>query len=123
MTRLLLDANLSPRTASYLVDRFELDVVSLLTLGLGHLDDLHVIEFAKQQRRILITFDAGFGTLYHRFERGQVGIIVLRLAHQSADSANRALERFFVDPMANTIALERSLELIDETRLRVTSEP
>jgi hypothetical protein len=61
--------------------------------------------------------------LYHRFERGQVGIIVLRLAHQSADSANHALERFFVDPMANTIALERSLELIDETRLRVTSEP
>lgn len=123
MTRWLLDANLSPRTATFLIERFGFDVVSLLTLGLGDMDDVRVIELAKQQRRVLITLDVGFGTMYHRYEHGRVGIIVLRLANQSADSANQALERFFADPTAQKIALERSLVMIDEARFRVTTEP
>lgn len=47
MTRLLLDANLSPCTASFLVERFAFDAVALVSLGLAHLDDFQVIEFAK----------------------------------------------------------------------------
>ncbi len=123
MTRILLDANLSPRTANFLTERFEFDVVALSTLGLSYLNDFEVIAQAKVKSRILVTFDVGFGRLFHRYERGQVGIIVLRLADQSVASANQALERFFADPKAQTIALERSLVMIDEARFRVTTEP
>jgi len=123
VTRILLDANLSPRTAHFLTERFEFDVVALSTLGLSHLDDFEVIAQAKVKRRILVTFDVGFGRLFHRYERGQVGIIVLRLADQSVASANRALERLFIDPAVDAIALERSLVIVDESRIRVTTEP
>jgi hypothetical protein len=37
--RRLLDANLSPRTAAFLIATFEFDVVALMSLGLAHLDD------------------------------------------------------------------------------------
>lgn len=123
MTRLLLDANLSPRTAAFLLATFGLDVVALVSLGLSHLDDEQVIELAKREQRIVITFDLDFGRLYHRFARGRVGIIVLRLEHQSVASVNRSLERFFADPTSATIVLERSLVVIDDTRVRVITEP
>src|SRR5680860_707285 len=106
MTRLLLDAYLSPRTASFLIEIFAFDSVALISLGLAHLDDFQVIELVKRERRVLITFDLDFGKLFHHYERGQVGIIVLRLEHQSVSSANYALERFFSDPGTATIALE-----------------
>lgn len=123
MKRFLLDANLSPRTATFLIDTFGFDVVALMSLGPAHLDDEQVIEPAKREQRIVITFDLGFGRLYYRYERGGVGIIVLRLAHQSVVAVNRVLGRFFADPTSATLALERSLVVIDDARVRVTTEP
>ena len=121
--RFLLDANLSPRTAAFLIATFGFDVVALMGSGFAHLRDEQVIELAKREQRVLITFDLGFGKLYHRYERGRVGIIVLRLAHQSAASVNQVLGRFFADPTSAAIPLERSLVVIDEARVRVTTEP
>lgn len=94
-----------------------------MSLGLAHLDDFEVIELVKRERRVLITFDLDFGKLFHHYERGQVGITVLRLELQSVASANHALERFFSDPGTAAIALDRSLVVIDETQIRVTTEP
>lgn len=123
MTRILLDANLSPRTAQFLAERFKFDVVALSTLGLSHLDDFEVIAQARMDSRIVVTFDVDFGRLFHRYERGQGGIIVLRLADQSVASVNRALERLFIDPVVDAITLERSLVIVDESRIRVITEP
>jgi hypothetical protein len=78
---------------------------------------------AKREKRMLITFDLDFGRPYHRYERGQVGIIILRLAHQSAVSVNRVLGRFFADLNSASIALEPSLVVIDDARVRVATEP
>ncbi len=122
MTRLLLDANLSPRTAQFLTQRFEFDTVALSTIGLSHLDDFEVMAHTKVEDRILVTFDVDFGRLFHRYERGLVGIIVLRLADQTVASANRALERLFTDPAAEALVFERSLVIVDEIRIRVTTD-
>jgi predicted nuclease of predicted toxin-antitoxin system len=51
----LLDANLSPRTASFLSVTFGFDVVALLDMGLGHLDDDQVVAMAKREQRVVIT--------------------------------------------------------------------
>lgn len=66
MNRCLLDANLAPRTATFLIATFGFDVVALLDLGLAHVDDDEVIAIAKREQRVIITFDLGFGRLYHR---------------------------------------------------------
>jgi predicted nuclease of predicted toxin-antitoxin system len=121
--RLLLDANLSPRNSAFLVATFGFDATDLMTRGLAHLEDTEVIELAKREGRIVVTSDLGFGKLYHRYERGRVGVIILRPRVQSAESVNRLLGRFFADPATAAIPLERSLVVIDEARVRVTSEP
>jgi predicted nuclease of predicted toxin-antitoxin system len=121
--RFLLDANLSPNTTAFLTSTFEFDAIDLMSLGLGHLEDTEVVEMAKREGRIVITEDLDFGKLYFHYERARVGIIVLRMRVQSAESVNRALGRFFDDPSTAAIPLERSLVVIDDARARVMSEP
>lgn len=120
MTRFLLDANISPRTAAFLVDEFGIDVATVTELLPPDAPDEEVVELAIRERRVVITFDVGFGKLYYRYQRGRVGVIVLRLANQSVASVNIVLGRFFADPMSDTIPLDRSLVVIDEARIRVT---
>lgn len=48
-------------------------------------------------------------------------MIVLRLGYQSAESVSRALGRFFAAPMGTTLDLGRSLVVIDDVRVRVTT--
>jgi predicted nuclease of predicted toxin-antitoxin system len=52
--RFLLDANRSPRTATFLIATFGFDVVAPKSLGLAHLDDEQVIEMAKREKCFLI---------------------------------------------------------------------
>jgi predicted nuclease of predicted toxin-antitoxin system len=56
---------MSPATANYLIKRFKIDAIDLVSLGLGHLKDPDVIEFAKREGSVLITFDLNFGQIYH----------------------------------------------------------
>lgn len=118
MTRLLLDANLSPETRHYLVATFDLDVIDLLSLGLGHLSDPEVADFAAQERREVITFDLDWGEIYH--QRQRLGVIILCLTDQTVESVNRTLARFF-RTSAHGIELEHSLVIVREQRTRVVS--
>jgi hypothetical protein len=81
------------------------------------------LNWPNGEGRIVITEDLDFGKLYYHFERGQVGIIVLRLRVQSAAAVNQVVGRFFADPTTAGISLERSLVVIDDSRVRVSSEP
>lgn len=122
MPKFLLDANLSPETRQYLTATFGFDVVDLLSLRLGHLVDPQVVELAKRDDRVIITFDLDLGEIYHRRERGQLGVIILRLADQTVESVNRALDHFF-RTTAGSIALERSLVVVSDRNIRITPEP
>jgi predicted nuclease of predicted toxin-antitoxin system len=118
----LLDANLSPETAAYLRATIDFDVVDLLTLGQSRLSDREIVAMAKRDRRVVITFDLDFGKIYHQWERGQIGVIVLRLEDHTVESVNAVLGRFFAN-VAAKIPLERSLIVVDESRVRIASEP
>jgi predicted nuclease of predicted toxin-antitoxin system len=122
MPPFLLDANLSPETTSFLVAAFGIDVTDLMSRGLSHLRDIEVVELAKREGRVIITFDLDLGEIYHRKERGRLGVIMLRLNDQTIEAVNSVLDRFF-RTQAATIPLERSLVVIDETRVRIVSEP
>lgn len=118
MRRLLLDANLSPETSRYLASAFDLDVIDLLSLGLGHLSDPEVADLAARERRVVITFDLDWGEIYH--QRRQLGVIILRLADQTVESVNRTLEHFFRTSAPGT-SLEHSLVIVREQRVRIVS--
>src|SRR5262249_16233728 len=122
MPPFLLDANLSPETRVFLVESFGVDVTDLMSLGLSHLGDAEVVALAKREGRVIITFDLDLGEIYNRKERGQLGVIILRLTDQTLESDNSVLARFF-ESHASTIPLERTLVDVDETRVRVVSEP
>lgn len=116
MRRLLLDANQSPRRSTFLRDEFGFDVADLMSLGLFDLPDNDVVTYAITERRVIVTEDLHFGRLYHHYYRGQVGIIVMRLQHQSTSAVNHLLHRFFSDPSTEAIVLERSLLLLDDEK-------
>jgi predicted nuclease of predicted toxin-antitoxin system len=77
VTRLLLDANLSPKTAAFLSESFDLDAVHQREVLSGSPTDEEVLALAEREQRVIITSDRGFGERYYHHERGQVGIIHL----------------------------------------------
>jgi len=118
MPKFLLNANLSPKTASFLRDR-GLDVKCLLEENLETITDEEVVSLAKNEERIIITFDLDFGQIYHFRERGKVGIIVLRLNNQTVESANAALDRFFKDFEGKEDQLKQGLIVVEEEKYRI----
>lgn len=117
MPKFLLNANISPETASFLRN-LGFDVKCLLEENLGTITDEEVVSLAKKEGRIIITFDLDFGQIYHLREQGKVGIIVLRLKDQTVESANAALEKFFKDFEGKEEQLKQVLLVIEEKRYR-----
>lgn len=119
MTKLLLDANLSPKTRKYLEEKFNFNVIDLITEDKHGLTDEKVVKLAKKEERVIITFDLDFGEIYYLSEKGKVGIIVLRIQDQRVESVNKVLAKFF-QKEAENIDLGKSLVVIDENKIRIT---
>ena len=118
MIKLLLDANISPKTREYLVEKFNFNVIDLITENKYNLTDDKVVELAKNEKRIIITFDLDFGEIYYFSEKGKVVMIVLRIQDQTVESVNKILSKFFKKEAKN-IDLEKSLVVIDENKIRI----
>lgn len=120
MTKFLLDANLSPRTARYLVQTLGLDAVSLLDQHLGALHDSEVVRLARREGRVIVTFDGDFAALYWHAVPDPPGILYLRLAKESqfVPEVNQILERFFRNHAAS-IDLEHALVTITEQTVQI----
>lgn len=118
MLKLLLNANLSPETVQFLRKELDLDVECLLEENLGSLPDEEVVEIAKDEGRVIVTFDLDFGQIYHFREPERVGVIVLRLRNQTVEVVNRRLKEFFSD-FKDLELLPSSLVVVDETRYRI----
>ena len=89
MTEYLLDANLSPETASFLATEFGFGVVDLGSLRLASSTDDDVVVLAKRLHRVVITFDLDFGHLYHR-DPGTFGVssFALRIRRWNRSTAH-----------------------------------
>lgn len=119
MTSLLLDANLSPATAVFL-RTLGFDVSDLISRGLANLSDQEIVALAKREERIIVTFDLDFGEIYYRAQRGQIGVIILRLEDQTKRTVNAVLDTFF-SSISPRIDLDRTLVVIDERRVRINT--
>lgn len=122
MTPLLIDANPSPDIAVFLNVTLGLDAVHLRTRGLAGLSDAEIVLLAKREGRVIVTCDLDFGEIYSRWERGKIGVIVLRLEDQAPTSVNPVLVRFFRQEAAD-IDLAMSLVVRDGKRTRVVAAP
>lgn len=118
MIRLLLDANLSPETATFLREAYGCDVSPLVSRPEAGADDNVVAELARAENRIVVTFDLDFGEMCHFGAVGELGVIVLRLRDQTVESVNRVLGLFF-DQLPGGINLEDSLVVLRENSVRI----
>lgn len=97
MSKFLLDANLSPKTAVFLSESFGLDAVHQRDVLPGSPKDEEIIALAKREGRI-----------------------ILRLRNQRRLAVEQTLTRFFQE-QAPGIALDTSLVTIEGATVRVTT--
>lgn len=118
--KFLLDANISPETATFL-RQFNFNVKSLIEENLSCLSDVEVVDLAKQEKRIIITFDLDFGEIFYFFKKREVGIIVLRLQDQRVENVNNILEKFIkyyeLDKKSNKF--NKFLVILSEDNVRI----
>jgi predicted nuclease of predicted toxin-antitoxin system len=118
VSRFLLDANLSPRSAAFLRDTLGLDAIHIRDVRSGTIPDDEVVAVAKESGRVIITYDTDFGEIHHFREHGLLGVIQLELRDQTIESAHRVLKRFFQE-QAVGIDFEASLVVLEIDRVRV----
>jgi len=122
MISFLADENISPETADFL-DSLGYPCHSLRRNGPHRLSDPEVIAIAKQEGRIILTHDLDFGQIYYLAEKGQAGIIVLRLRHQTVEVVNHVLERFLKSGAVSPEVLRQSLIIVSENWYRIYQGP
>ena len=118
--RFLLDACVPRRLAESLRASGH-DAIHLLEMGLGKVSDSEVFARASAEKRIVLTFDLGFGEIVASSVTPSSSVIVFRLQNTTVP---RLIERLQV-VLAET---ERFLELgvvvaVEETRHRVRTFP
>ena len=118
MIPFLADENISPETADFL-EGLGYPCHSLRRNGPRRLSDPEIITLAKQEERIILTHDLDFGEIYYLVEKGAIGILVLRLRHQTVEWVNDALQRFLTSGALGEEGLRRSLVVVSENWYRV----
>ena len=124
MSSFLLDANLSPKIARFLQETFQLDVLSLLDMGLGEMPDREVLRLVKESGRVLITLDSDFTRFPNSLGDVRIGVVHLRLpnSHRYVPEIKEVLRQFF-RTTASSIDLEHSTVVITERLVLVTRHP
>ena len=118
----LADENISPESAEYL-ETLGYPCHSLCREGPRRLSDREIIALAKREGHVILTHDLDFGQIYYFVEEGQVGILVLRLRHQTVEVVNDVLQRFLRSEALAEQQLRRSLVILSETTYRVYQGP
>ncbi len=63
-------------------------------VGLEQASDEQLLAYAHQGRRVLVTRDKGYGSLVFLAHREHSGVILLRVAPETAEAVHGELERF-----------------------------
>jgi len=82
-----------------------------------------IVDIARRERRIILTHDLDFGEIYYAAMAGEVGIIVLRLRHQTVEAVNDVLGRFLKAGVLSEEELQHSLVVLSENTYRVYRGP
>jgi predicted nuclease of predicted toxin-antitoxin system len=118
--RFLADAGISPKTVAFLIALgYEADHVR--ALGLERSPDRTLVERAKTDGLVIVTFDLDFGDILALGVLDKPSAIILRLEDERADSVNRHLS-VVVRECADDLE-SGTLVLVEDTRYRVRKLP
>lgn len=111
--RFLLDENLSQITTEFLKG-LGYDANSVRDVGLFSASDKEILEFSRQEKRVIITFDKDFSDLRTLKKEKSVGVIVLRTRKFSPFYINNLL-----DKILKKVAPVNKLVIVTDTHIRV----
>ena len=118
--RFLADAGISPKTVEFL-NQLGHDTVHVRELGMQRAVDHEIIDRARREDRIVLTFDLDFGEILALGVQDRPSVILFRLQDETADSVNRRVAPVLRDQRE---ALESgALILVEEARYRLRKLP
>lgn len=118
--KFLADMGISPKTVTFL-HALGHDAVHLADQGLERLPDRDIVAKARQEERILLVHDLGFGEFVAASGATLPSAITFRLRNMHPDRINGALQRILLQ---HGDALERGALLsVTEGQVRVRSLP
>ena len=118
--RLLADAGLSPKTVAFL-KQLGHDAAHVRDLGLQRARDSELVQRARIDDRVIVTFDLDFGDILALGVLDKPSAIIFRLADERAESVNQRLAAVLTEREAD---LESgALILVEDTRYRVRKLP
>lgn len=114
----LLDANLSPETATFLRS-LGYGAVSLIEKGQGDLSDENVVKVATRKHYVLVTFDLDFGEIYFLSYRKKFSVIILRTRDQRVETVNAILGDFLKINLELFRKKKKCLVVVRENQMRI----
>ena len=118
--RFLADAGISPKTVEFL-RRSGHDASQVRDYGMQRSPDREVIDRARAESRVVITFDLDFGEVLALGVHERPSVVIFRLADETADSVNRRLASVLAEQAVNLEA--GALVLVEDARYRVRKLP
>lgn len=118
--KFLVDIPISPKTVLYLKS-LGFDAVHLSSIGKECAADVEIIQIAKEQDRIIISMDLGFGAILAHSGLTMPGVILFRVQYATPEKINSLLEN-----LLNTINrenLKNSIVSVDDVRIRIRKLP
>jgi predicted nuclease of predicted toxin-antitoxin system len=118
--RFLANAGVSPKTVDFL-KKLGHEAVHVRTLGLARATDAELVQRARTDSSVVVTFDLDFGDILALGVLDKPSVIICRLADERADSVNQRLAKVLAERMSD---LESgALILIEDARYRVRRLP
>jgi predicted nuclease of predicted toxin-antitoxin system len=118
--RFLADAGISPKTVGFLIQLGH-DAVHVRALGLQRAPDSELVDRARADSRVIVTFDLDFGDILALGVLDKPSVIIFRLADQRAESVNGRLSTVLSERLAE---LESgALILVEDARYRIRKLP
>ena len=119
MTRLLLDQGLAPKAAATL-RQFGFDAVPVYEIGMEKAEDQVILDRARSEDRISITFDHDFHAHLAEAGHGRPSVVLLRVQGLSAEGQAELIRLVCVqcaDALAGGAAISADLTKIRVRRL------
>jgi len=118
--RFLADAGISPRTVEFL-RRNGHDAVHVRELAMQRAADRLLVERARADERVVLTFDLDFGAILALGVLDHPSVVIFRLTDERASSVNRRLEAVLTE-QAQALA-SGALILVEDGRYRIRRLP
>lgn len=118
--RFLADAGISPKTVEFLTQLGH-EATHVRTLGLQRAPDVVLVERARADGSVVITFDLDFGDILAPGVLDKPSVIIFRLTDERADSVNQRLS--VVLDERPTDLQTGALILVEDSRYRVRKLP